>query len=72
MRINSKGMFFVRANLGMQKVMNSLAAAPLSFFADPISVMNNVAVRDQFSDTVMNNVAVRDQKHNVYINSCNV
>ena len=31
MRINSKGMFFGRANLGMQKAMNSLAAAPLSF-----------------------------------------
>ena len=31
MGINFNGMFFGRANLGMQKAMNSLAAVPLSF-----------------------------------------
>ena len=38
MRINSKGMFFGRANLhvGMREAMNSLAAAPLSF--PPVSI----------------------------------
>ena len=38
MRVDSKGMFFGRANLGMQniKAMNSLAAAPLSFL--PVSI----------------------------------
>ena len=45
-------MFFGRANLGMRKAMNCLAAAPLSF---------------NFPDTVMYNFTVRDQKCEVYI-----
>ena len=44
MRINSKGMCLDRANLGVQKAMKSLAAAPLSFSTDSIF---QIQVRDQ-------------------------
>ena len=67
-RINCKGMFFGRTNLGTQKVMNSLAATPPPFPADSISRIRLCAILRYVTSTKIS-CKVETQREQTYVDT---